>query len=94
MIYKRQRSSRRWKTGQYRLINEAHQQLAGYGEGDWVRLRDERGRIWWGRVQMAADETMRFIFWDNDGHLATGLADEHGIVLRDSQGRTWRGTIE
>jgi len=80
--------------GQYRLQNEARKQLWGYGDGDWVHLRDEFGNSWWGRVQVLGDDTTRFVFRDEVGRHIVGIADEHGIVLRDDEGHTWRGSID
>lgn len=66
----------------------------GYGEGDHISLRDEFGRIWRGRAEAMADNTIRFTFSDEEGRHITGLSDSYGVILRDQKGKTWRGFID
>ena len=66
----------------------------GFGEGDYIHLRDEFGRVWRGQAEALSDNTIRFSFTDEDGKRISGLSDTHGIILRDERGRTWRGFID
>ena len=94
MIYRRKRRRSGVRSGFYRFENEQHKQVYGYGDGDFVRLRDEHGNIWQGQAEDMGDNTSRFIFKDPDGNRISGIADENGVVLRDEKGHTWRGFID
>lgn len=66
----------------------------GFGEGDYIRLRDEYGRVWRGSAERLTDNSVRFSFTDEDGRRITGMSDSHGIILRDDRGKTWRGFVD
>jgi len=68
--------------------------MYGYGDGDFVRLRDEFGTIWNGRADIQDEDIIRYSFRDATGKSITGISDSHGIVLRDEKGNTWRGFVE
>jgi hypothetical protein len=68
--------------------------MFGYGEGDFVRLRDEFGNVWNGVAEPQGDNVVRFRFRDEKGKSITGISDSFGIVLRDEKGNTWRGFVE
>ncbi len=82
------------RAGFYRFENHQRKQMYGYGDGDFVRLRDEHGNTWQGQAEDMGDNTLRFIFKDSEGKRISGLADENGVVLRDEAGQTWRGFID
>ena len=48
MIIKRRRGTTGAKTGYYRIQGAGNQFLHGFGDGDFIRLRDEFGREWRG----------------------------------------------
>ena len=68
--------------------------MYGLGEGDFVRLRDEFGKVWNGSAERQDDKTIRFRFRDSDGNVISGISDSYGIVLRDDIGNTWRGFLD
>jgi hypothetical protein len=80
--------------GQYRLECGSGGILSGFGDGDFIRLRDEFGTEWHGSAEKQYDESVRFRFRDSEGHYATGVGDNFGITLRDDRGRTWRGFVD
>ncbi|HEU0119587.1 MAG TPA: hypothetical protein VFQ91_03610 [Bryobacteraceae bacterium] len=68
--------------------------MSGYGEGGFVRLRDEFGTVWNGMADPQEDNIVRYRFRDASGRSITGISDSFGIVLRDEKGNTWRGFVE
>lgn len=93
MIYSRRRRPL-FPSGYYRLENQLRRTVCGYGEGDFVRLRDEFGNVWHGQAQLTEDQTLRLVFRDPSGARISGVWDGYGIVLRDEQGAVWRGFID
>jgi len=94
MIYKRRRSAKGVQSGYYRFENiRTRAGMFGFGEGDFVRLRDEFGNVWNG-VAEPQDDIIRFRFRDEKGKSITGISDSFRIVLRDEKGNTWRGFVE
>jgi hypothetical protein len=67
--------------------------MHGFGEGDFVRLRDDRGNLWHGTVDVSGDDSVRYRFKDERGNSISGVSDSMGILLRDDKGNTWRGYI-
>ena len=95
MIYRRRRSHGTAPTGFYRFENiRSHTGMTGYGDGDFIRLRDEYGNIWNGRADVQDDTAIRYTFRDDSGKSISGVSDSFGIVLRDEKGNTWRGFVE
>lgn len=94
MIYRRTRRRRTVRSGFYRFENEQRKQVYGYGDGDFVRLRDEFGNTWQGQAEEMGDNSVRFIFKDSGGNRISGISDENGVILRDERGNTWRGFID
>jgi hypothetical protein len=93
MIYRR-RTRSRFPSGYYRFENHLRRSVSGYGEGDFVRLRDEYGNLWHGQAQIQDDNSLRLVFRAPNGGLVSGISDGYGIVLRDDAGATWRGYID
>ncbi len=93
MIYRR-RTRSRFPSGYYRFENHLRRSVSGYGEGDFVRLRDEYGNLWHGQAQIQDDNSLRLVFRAPNGGLVSGISDGYGIVLRDEAGSTWRGYID
>ena len=90
---RRRRSNRQVAFGIYRFHNANHGSLAGYGDGDFIRLRDEKGQDWQGSAERHGD-CVRFSFRDGKGRYATGVGDSYGVVLRDDKGNIWRGFVQ
>lgn len=93
MIYRRRRNRQRSTAGYYHFHGQNQQCLTGYGDGDIVRIRDERGTEWIGQSESMDDGTVHFRFRDARGNMISGLADSMGILLRDARGNTWRGYV-
>jgi hypothetical protein len=68
--------------------------MSGHGEGDFIRLTGEDGRVWTGSATREPDNSVRYRFRDERGRSMTGIADSWGLVLREDSGKTWRGFIE
>jgi hypothetical protein len=80
--------------GFYHLQNARGWTLQGFGDGDFIRLRDQSGNVWRGRMERQPDQTVRYYFRDREGKSATGITDHGGIILRDEDGNTWRGFLD
>ncbi len=94
MIIKRRRGTSAAKTGYYRIQGSGNQLLHGFGDGDFIRLRDEFGREWRG-VAETFDTMVRFRFRDSEGNYISGVSMQGSdIVLRDEKGNTWRGFVD
>ncbi len=93
MIYRRKRQRNSVPSGFYRFEGGAHQTVYGFGDSDYIRLRDEFGNVWRGNAERQGDTT-RFSFRDSSGNIITGISDHSGIVLRDEHGNTWRGFLD
>lgn len=95
MIYRRKRGGHGVPGGFYRFENvRSRSTMMGYGDGEFVRLRDEYGVVWNGIADLQEDRTVRFRFRNDQGKSISGVSDSHGIVLRDEKGNTWRGFLE
>lgn len=94
MIYRRRRLKSTVRSGFYRFENRQRKTVFGFGDGDFVRLRDEHGNVWRGQAEAQEDDTVRFLFRDPDGNCISGISDDYGITLRDDSGNTWRGFID
>ena len=69
------------------------QRMFGFGDGEFVRLRDEKGETWQGSVDRESEDTVRYRFRNSKGRSLSGVADGSGILLRDERGNTWRGFV-
>lgn len=94
MIYQHRRRRSRVRSGFYRFENQKRETVFGFGDGDFVRLRDEYGTVWQGHAEDQGDNTIRFLFRDSDGNRISGMSDDYGIILRDELGNTWRGYVD
>lgn len=83
----------RIRGGFYRLQSRRGA-LSGHGEGDFIRLTGDDGRVWTGSATREPDHSIRYQFRDGKGRTMTGVSDSRGLVLRDDSGRTWWGVIE
>lgn len=77
----------------FRIENHKREVLSGFGDGDFIRLRDGAGNEWQGSAEQHGD-TIRLQFRDGRGHYATGIASNMGVMLKDDQGHIWRGYLQ
>jgi hypothetical protein len=77
----------------YRFENDQRSVLSGFGDGDFIRLRDDQGNEWQGSAQRNGDY-IRLQFRDQRGRYATGFADTMGVTLKDDLGNVWRGFVQ
>ena len=94
MIYRRRKRWQSTPRSFYCFDNQSRRMMSGYGDGDFVRLRDEFGNVWRGQAEATEDKTIRFLFRDDDGRRISGICDSYGVTLRDERGNTWRGYID
>ncbi|HAX41012.1 MAG: hypothetical protein M9913_21160 [Bryobacteraceae bacterium] len=93
MIYRR-RKNRGGLPGGFFSFTHKQRHVYGSGDGDFIRLRDERGQEWYGMAERMEDDSVRYRFRDPDGNYISGISDGYGVILRDAKGNTWRGFID
>jgi hypothetical protein len=95
MIFDKRRKRSSVPSGFYRFENaQTKASMTGFGDGDFVRLRDEFGKVWSGSAEVESRDSIRYRFRDENGKSITGISDSFGIVLRDEKGKTWRGFMQ
>ena len=94
MIYRNQSRYTRAAGGFIRFRSTDRQTVYGYGEGDYIRLRDELGNVWVGSATREENSLVRYRFRDNRGQYVTGVSDSYGVILRDDKGKSWRGFVD
>ena len=94
MIHRRRRQRSSVQSGFYRFEGGRGGTVCGFGDNDYIRLRDEFGNVWRGHAEKQADSTTHYSFRDSEGNIITGISDRSGIVLRDEHGNTWRGFVD
>ena len=94
MIFRRRRQRSTVSSGFYRFEGSQRQTVYGFGEGEYIRLRDEFGNVWTGHAEKQGDNTTRFSFRDPEGNIINGISEGGGILLRDEHGNTWRGFLD
>ena len=93
MLYSKRRQGKS-PGGFYQLESTAEpRRLTGFGDGEFVRLRDENGEVWHGSADVQTEDMIRYQFRNAKGKSISGLADSNGILLRDERGNTWRGFV-
>lgn len=81
----------------YRLQSETTgKQLFGFSHGSsFVKLGDkEKGATWSGSMMEDGSGGYMYRFQDGSGQTMSGNSDGQTIVMRDSNGRTWKGFID
>ncbi len=94
MIYRRKQVRKTAPGGFLRFQNTLKQCYFGFGEGDYIRLRDEFGNTWRGSAEREDDNSVRYRFRDEKGMTISGMSDSLGIILRDEKGNSWRGFVD
>lgn len=94
MIYRKRGRHSTTPGGYFRFHNTAKSTISGYGEGDYIRLKDEFGQIWRGSAERDSEGIIRYRFKDENGRTITGMSDTYGVVLRDEKGKSWRGFVD
>lgn len=94
MLFRRHRRRTSTPAGFYQFESQSRRYMCGYGDGDFVQLRDEFGNVWRGQAEATDEKTFRFIFRDGDGNRISGVSDSYGVTLRDENGNTWRGFVD
>ena len=92
-MIRRRRPRSRSQSGHYYFETVNHRVITGYGDSQYVRLRDEFGNVWQGSAEPQDDDTVRYRFRDQHGKMISGVSDTNGILLRDEKGHTWRGYV-
>jgi hypothetical protein len=94
MIYRRKQIRKTAPGGFLRFQNAHNQSVYGFGDGDYIRLKDEFGHIWRGTAEREDDNSIRYRFRDESGQSISGISDSYGIILRDEKGNSWRGFVD
>ena len=94
MIYRRKQTRKTAPGGFLRFQNSSNKTIYGFGEGDFIRLRDEFGNTWRGCAEREDDNSVRYRFRDETGQTISGMSDSYGIILRDEKGNSWRGFVD
>lgn len=94
MIHRRRSAYATIPGGFFRFQNASKSTVYGFGEGDYIRLRDEFGNVWRGVAERDSDNLIRYRFKDDKGRSITGISDSYGVIMRDEKGKTWRGFVD
>ena len=94
MVYRKRRFANSVPSGFYRFETAFHRSIYGFGDGEFIRLRDEFGNVWRGLAERMDDNTIRYRFRDSKGKTVSGMSDQFGIILRDHTGHVWRGFLD
>jgi hypothetical protein len=94
MIYQNRSRYSRQAGGFLRFRSADRQEIYGYGEGDYIRLRDEFGNVWIGSAIQEESNLVRYRFRDDNGRSISGVSDSYGVILRDDKGKTWKGFVD
>lgn len=94
MIRRRRQRLSQGPSGFFHFTNSQHRSsISGFGEGNYVRLKDEYGRVWRGTAEVLEDHTVFYRFRSDAGKVISGVSDGYGILLRDERGQIWRGYV-
>jgi hypothetical protein len=93
MIRRRRTRQHQPPSGYFQFGNSQHRTISGYGEGSYVRLKDEFGKVWRGTAEVLEDRTVFYRFRSDAGKVISGVSDGYGILLRDERGQIWRGYV-
>jgi hypothetical protein len=95
MIYTSDRKKRLLPGGFFHLEDEKTKtRVSGYGEGDYIKLKDEYGNLWLGSATRLQDNSVAYRFRDPRGKSLTGVGQGAVVTLRDERGNTWKGFVD
>jgi len=95
MIYTKQRTRSRVPGGFFYLEDEKTKtRVSGSGQGDYLKLKDEYGNVWYGSAVRNPDNSVVYSFRDTKGRTLTGVSDNVSVTLRDEKGNTWKGFVD
>jgi hypothetical protein len=95
MIYGKDSRRRQAPGGFFHLEDEKTKtRVSGYGEGDYIKLKDEYGNVWLGSAVRLPDDSVVYRFRDSRGRSLTGVAHGSVLTLRDGRGNTWKGFVD
>lgn len=94
VIYSDRRKRNKAIGGYFHLEDErTRTRVAGFGEGDHIKLKDEYGNIWFGSAERNPDDSIVYRFRDARGKSLSGVSHGNTVTLRDERGNTWKGFI-
>ncbi len=93
MIRRRRTKQLQAPSGFFSFSNSQHRTISGYGDGGYVRLKDDQGNIWRGTAETREDRSVFYRFRNDAGKVISGVLDGYGILLRDERGQIWRGYV-
>jgi hypothetical protein len=79
--------------GYFHFSDSQHRSISGFGDGDCVRLKDDKGDVWRGTAEVRDDRSVFYRFRNGSGKVISGVSDGYGILLRDERGQMWRGYV-
>jgi hypothetical protein len=95
MIFSRDRKRKLIPGGFFHLEEEGTKtRVAGYGQGDNIKLKDEYGNVWLGTAERCPDNSIVYRFRDGRGRSLTGISNNTVVTLRDEKGKTWKGFVD
>ena len=95
MIYSSDQKSRSLPGGFFHLEDERTKtRVFGYGQGDYIKLKDEYGNVWTGSATRNPDNSVVYRFRDGKGTSLSGVSEGSVVTLRDQRGNTWKGFVD
>ncbi len=95
MLYQRKTRLKSYGQGSIHLEEESSKlRVSGYGNGDFVSLKDEFGTTWAGFSYRGEDNRTYYHVTNPDGKRMTGVANDSSISFRDDSGRLFKGLRE
>ena len=95
VIYKNRKKQKAEPGGYFHLEEEKSKtRVAGFGEGDHIKLKDEYGNIWFGSAVRNPDNSVVYRFRDGRGKSLSGVSHGDTVTLRDDRGKTWKGFVD
>ena len=93
MIRRRRIRQNQTHSGYFSFSNSQHRTISGFGEGNYVQLKDDKGDVWRGTAEVLDDRSVAYRFRNGVGKTISGTSDGYGILLRDERGQIWRGYV-
>lgn len=95
VIYSSRKKKKTEPGGYFHLEEESSKtRVAGFGQGEHIKLWDEYGNLWIGSAVRNPDHSVVYRFRDARGRTLSGVSDGNTVTLRDPRGRTWKGFVD